>query len=76
MTGVSEKDIKTLGRNDQKLANWIGEVNSSKAGKVWVVGMAMAVTVSWSLNKSILWMIVHGVLAWFYVVYYMLGFGR
>ena len=34
------------------------------------LGSAIAVTISWSLHKSILWAIVHGVLSWFYVLYY------
>ena len=43
------------------------------------LGSALAVAISWSLHKSILWAIVHGVLSWFYVIYYALtrpgGFG-
>jgi hypothetical protein len=35
------------------------------------LGSAIAVAVSWSLHKSILWAIVHGVLSWFYVIYYV-----
>jgi hypothetical protein len=31
---------------------------------------AIAVTISWSVNQSILWAIVHGLLGWIYVVYY------
>jgi hypothetical protein len=33
-------------------------------------GSALAIAISWSVNKSILWAILHGVLSWFYVVYY------
>ena len=33
-------------------------------------GSALAITISWSVNKSILWAIIHGVFSWFYVVYY------
>ena len=36
------------------------------------LGSALAVTISWSLHKSILWAIIHGVLSWFYVIYYVL----
>ncbi len=32
----------------------------------------LAITISWSLHKSILWAIIHGVLSWFYVIYYLL----
>lgn len=34
------------------------------------LGSALAITISWSLNKSILWAIVHGIFSWFYVIYY------
>lgn len=34
------------------------------------LGSAIAVTISWSLHKSIVWAIVHGVLSWLYVIYY------
>lgn len=33
-------------------------------------GTALAITISWSANHSILWAIIHGVLSWLYVVYY------
>jgi hypothetical protein len=34
------------------------------------LGSAIAVTISWSLHKSLLWVIIHGILGWFYVIYY------
>jgi hypothetical protein len=40
------------------------------------LGSAIAVTISWRLNHSILWAIVHGLLNWIYVIYYALGYGR
>ncbi|HEY3286918.1 MAG TPA: hypothetical protein VGJ96_07330 [Gemmatimonadaceae bacterium] len=33
-------------------------------------GSALAIAISWSVNKSILWAMLHGVLSWFYVIYY------
>jgi hypothetical protein len=36
------------------------------------MGTALAIAISWSVNKSILWAIVHGFFSWFYVVYYAL----
>ena len=33
-------------------------------------GTALAISISWSINKSILWAIVHGFFSWFYVLYY------
>ena len=35
-------------------------------------GTALAITISWSANKSLLWVLVHGILGWIYVVYYAL----
>lgn len=34
------------------------------------LGSAIAVAITWSINKSIFWAIVHGILSWFYVIYY------
>jgi hypothetical protein len=33
-------------------------------------GSALAITISWSKWHSILWAMIHGVLSWFYVLYY------
>ncbi len=33
-------------------------------------GTALAIAISWSVNKSILWAIIHGILSWAYVIYY------
>lgn len=35
-------------------------------------GAALAIAISWSVNKSILWAVIHGVFSWFYVIYYAL----
>jgi hypothetical protein len=33
-------------------------------------GSALAIAISWSVNKSLVWAIVHGILSWLYVIYY------
>jgi hypothetical protein len=33
-------------------------------------GTALAITISWSLNHSIIWAVVHGFFSWLYVLYY------
>jgi hypothetical protein len=38
-------------------------------------GTALAIAISWSANRSILWAIIHGLLSWIYVVYYALRHG-
>ncbi len=35
-------------------------------------GSALAIAISWSVNKSIFWAIIHGILSWLYVIYYVL----
>lgn len=35
-------------------------------------GSALAITISWSLHKSVLWAIIQGFFSWFYVIYYLL----
>ena len=35
-------------------------------------GSALAITISWSINKSVFWAIVHGIFSWLYVIYYLI----
>jgi hypothetical protein len=35
-------------------------------------GSALAITISWSVHKSVLWAIIHGIFSWLYVIYYVL----
>ena len=37
-------------------------------------GVALAIAISWSANKSILWAILHGIFSWFYVIYYAIRY--
>ena len=47
--------------------------NRSGAAQAGIgLGSAIADAVSWSLHKSILWAVIHGVLSWFYVIYFMI----
>jgi len=34
------------------------------------LGSAIAVAISWSIHKSILWAILHGFLGWLYVIWH------
>ena len=36
------------------------------------LGNVIAACVSWSLHKSILWAVIHGIFGWFYIIYYLL----
>ena len=35
-------------------------------------GSALAIAISWSIHKSILWAIIHGIFSWFYVIYFVI----
>jgi hypothetical protein len=35
-------------------------------------GTALAITISFNKNRSVLWAIIHGFFSWFYVIYYLL----
>ena len=39
-------------------------------------GSALAIAISFTTNKSILWAILHGIFSWFYVLYFALDFGH
>jgi hypothetical protein len=49
--------------------------HTGNAAKVGIgFGSALAITISWSANKSILWAILHGFLSWIYVIYYAIKY--
>ncbi|MFZ5744846.1 MAG: hypothetical protein ACOY7T_10270 [Pseudomonadota bacterium] len=50
----------------------MSEVRNQAARAGIGLGSAIAVTVSWSLHKSLVWAIIHGFFGWFYVIYYAL----
>ncbi|MCB1050914.1 MAG: hypothetical protein H6510_02445 [Acidobacteria bacterium] len=35
-------------------------------------GSVLAITLSWTANKAIGWAVIHGILGWFYVIYYLI----
>lgn len=53
-------------------ADEVGSVVHSGIG----LGAAIAVSISWSVNHSIVWAIVHGLLSWVYVIYFAFGGGQ
>jgi hypothetical protein len=38
------------------------------------LGSLLAVILSWTVNKSILWCIAHAFCGWFYVIYYLVKY--
>lgn len=37
-------------------------------------GTALAMVISWSISRSVLWAIFHGILSWIYVIYYVIAY--
>jgi hypothetical protein len=35
-------------------------------------GSALAIAISFTTHKSVLWAVIHGICSWFYVIYYLL----
>jgi hypothetical protein len=70
---VFDEHGRPIGRAAQPAAarrsrEWVS--NSARAGVS--MGSALAIAISWSVHKSIVWAIVHGFLSWIYVIYYAL----
>jgi hypothetical protein len=36
------------------------------------IGSALALIISWSINHSLLWALIHGMLGWAYIFYYII----
>lgn len=51
-------------------ASRVRTVQAAKAGASF--GTALAIAISWSLHKSIVWACIHGFLSWFYVIWFAL----
>ena len=37
------------------------------------MGCALAMILSYSINKSILWAVIHGIFGWFYIIYFAIN---
>ncbi len=52
-------------------------MSDKRGGKVFAgssigFGAVLAIVMSWTVNKSIIWAIIHGLFGWIYVIYYIL----
>jgi len=57
------------------MADNVVVVRSKNVAKVGVgFGTALAIAISWSANKSIIWAIIHGIFSWVYVIYYAIRY--
>jgi hypothetical protein len=67
MVGVS---LKTIGTS--VMTNTKTDTSVKAGGVTYGLGTILAVTISWSANKAILWAMLHGLFSWLYVIYYMM----
>ena len=66
---ASTGDIRPIGTGRDTMSS---RQEAARAGIGF--GSALAITISWSANKSIIWAIIHGIFSWFYVVYYAIRY--
>ena len=50
--------------------------SSSGIGCFGMIGIVLAVLISWTLNHSVLWAIFHACLGWIYVIYRVVFAGQ
>ena len=70
LRGVSPGGRATIRGNSLARRNQTLAVKTEAARAGIGFGSALSIAISWSVNKSIFWAIVHGILSWFYVIYY------
>ena len=78
---MSEPEYEVYDEQGRPLRRAGAAAGTATKGRAWVangaragvgMGTALAIAISWSVNQSIVWAIVHGFLGWFYVAYYAL----
>jgi hypothetical protein len=47
-------------------------MDNNRPGCTIGIGNIIAMIISWHLNHSILWMLLHGLFGWLYVIYYLM----
>jgi hypothetical protein len=71
--GDPQSRIEELSWRVEQLESSAEESGSARRdgiGLVYALGMAIAVTLSWARNASVLWCILHGLFSWGYVIYF------
>ncbi|HJU73302.1 MAG TPA: hypothetical protein VJ717_06135 [Gemmatimonadaceae bacterium] len=65
---VSSGGAEPTGR--RSAANAMSQKTKEAARAGITMGSALAITISWSVNQSIIWAIIHGFFSWLYVIYF------
>jgi hypothetical protein len=69
---ASALDERALGADPLRRTGMSHSAEAAKAGIGF--GTALAITISWSANHSLVWAIIHGFFSWLYVIYYALRY--
>jgi len=51
-------------------------MKKEEASATYGIGTIIAICISWSMNHSVLWCIIHALFGWFYVIYWLGGCGH
>ena len=66
-----ERKKREKGVEKGKPAEVPGRGKAMKLADLWItIGVSLAVSISWSVNRSIMWAALHGSCSWAYVTYY------
>ena len=50
-------------------------MSDSNSGSIGIgMGTVIAILLSWTVNKSIIWCIIHGFFSWFYIIYHVVKY--
>ena len=62
--------------NNNRSQSHLGEIMSSETNVSGGIGLGtvIAAILSYSVNKSIMWMIIHGIFGGFYIVYHVIKY--
>ena len=68
IANITKKIVSIAGDDDATVLVF----KSTTASAGISLGSAIAVSISWSMYKSVLWAIIHGFFGWLYVIYYVI----
>jgi hypothetical protein len=63
-------EIEAMGETDKKGCGCCG------GGILGSIGAVLGALLSWSVNHSILWALIHAFFSWFYVIYHWIKYGN
>jgi len=71
-TKVMRAKAKAIKKTEMKIKR-IENLGKASLLLVSYIGTTLAIIISWAMNHSVSWAIVHGLVGWFYIAYHMLN---